>query len=159
MRYGHKESTVGGIVNLSKKVINNRIINSPRLKIWRAYEDPKHLAAWWGPKGFTNTFKRFEFKPGGIWHFTMHGPGGQDFPNVSVFEEIIKHEKIVFTHLETLHTFKATILFEDMGGDKTRLTWTMEFETEEELNKVKHFVPQANEQNFDRLEAELARMA
>jgi uncharacterized protein YndB with AHSA1/START domain len=141
----------------NNQIISSRVINFPRTLVWRAYEEPEHLAAWWGPKGFTNTFKRFEFKPGGIWHFTMHGPGGQDFPNVSVFEEIVKPERIVLTHLETLHTFKATITFKDLGN-KTEIHYVMEFESEEELNKIKHFVPQANEQNFDRLEAELARM-
>ncbi len=87
----------------------------------------------------------------------MHGPGGRDFLNRSVFDEIVKPERIVFTHLETLHKFKAVITLEDLGG-KTKLIYRMEFETEEEHDKVKHFVPQANEQNFDRLEAELARM-
>ena len=142
---------------MNSKISSFRLLNIRRDEVWRAFEEPEHLAKWWGPKGFTNTFKRFEFKNGGIWHFTMHGPGGKDFPNVSVFEEIVKHEKIVFTHLETMHTFKATITFEDLG-DKTKINWIMEFETEEEYEKVKHFVLQANEQNFDRLEAELARM-
>ena len=35
----------------------------------------------------------------------------------------------------------------------------MRFETAAECAKVKGFVPEANEQNLDRLEAELARMA
>ena len=41
----------------------------------------------------------------------------------------------------------------------TRLTMRMLFETADECSRVKRFAVEANEQNLDRLEAELARMA
>jgi hypothetical protein len=42
---------------------------------------------------------------------------------------------------------------------KTKLTFQMLFETAAECAKVKVYAVEANNQNFDRLEAELAKMA
>ena len=50
-------------------------------EIFAAFSDPVRLARWWGPAGFTNTFTICEFKPGGQWSFTMHGPDGTNYPN------------------------------------------------------------------------------
>jgi uncharacterized protein YndB with AHSA1/START domain len=71
-----------------REIINVRVFNVPREALFNAWEDPQVLAQWWGPKDFRNTFHEFEFKPGGTWNFTMHSPGGQDFLNTCVFEEL-----------------------------------------------------------------------
>ena len=42
---------------------------------------------------------------------------------------------------------------------KTKLTFRMRFESATECDKVKAFAVEGNEQNFDRLEAQLAKMA
>jgi uncharacterized protein YndB with AHSA1/START domain len=113
------------------------------------------LAQWWGPNGFSNTFHEFDFIPAGNWKLTMHGPDGTDYPNESIFDEIIEPEKIVFTHLRPMHKFQVTATFED-SGEKTKLVFRMLFATPEEFEKVKLYVLQANEQNFDRLEKVLS---
>ncbi len=46
-----------------------------------AVSDPKHLAQWWGPDGFTITTSSFDFRAGGVWRFVMHGPDGRDYQN------------------------------------------------------------------------------
>ena len=51
-----------------------RIIDAPLDKVYRAWTEPRHLAEWWGPNGFTNTFYIFDHQPGGRWVYTMHGP-------------------------------------------------------------------------------------
>ena len=135
---------------------NSRVVNAPREKVFKAWTNPEHLARWWGPKGFTNTFNQFELKPGGNWHFIMHGPDGAHYKNHVVFEEIIPVEKIVLKHA-TPPVFQVTATFKEIGN-KTKVTFLARFKTSEELNKVKLFTPQANEQNFDRLQAELTRM-
>ncbi len=112
------------------------------------------MARWWGPAGFANTFHKFEFRPGGEWHLTMHGPDGTDYENVSRFSEIQAPERIVFEHLRPGHWYRMSILLEPHAGG-TRLTWHMAFESTEECAKVREFVIPANEQNFDRLAAVL----
>lgn len=141
----------------AREIVTTRVFDSPRELVFRAWTDPDHLAQWWGPKGFTNTFHEFDMKPGGIWRFVMHGPNGADFQNKSVFVEVLKPERIVFQHVSGPH-YQATATFEEQSG-KTTLTYQMLFETAAECDKFKRFAVGANEENFDRLEAELIKMA
>jgi uncharacterized protein YndB with AHSA1/START domain len=137
-----------------REVVSTRLIDAPRERVFAAFSDPAQLAKWWGPNGFTNTINKFEFHEGGDWHLTMHGPDGTDYRNESVFVEIVEPERIVYDHLRTMHRFLMDMMFFDFGG-KTRLIWRQRFESPEELERIKAFVPAANEQNFDRLEAHL----
>ncbi len=140
-----------------REIVTTRLFHHPCERVFRAWTEPDHLARWWGPKGFTNTFEEFNPKPGGAWKFVMHGPDGTDYHNKSVFVEIIKPEKIVFDHLMPMHRFRVTTTFTEEAG-RTRVTFRMRFETAEECERIKAYVVTANEENFDRLEAELARM-
>ncbi|HWP12574.1 MAG TPA: SRPBCC family protein [Ramlibacter sp.] len=139
------------------EIVSVRVIDAPREKVFKAFADPTHLARWWGPSGFRNTFEDFDFRPGGTWRFTMHGPDGTDYPNRSVFLDIQEPSRIVFEH-ESPHEFRMNITLDDEGG-KTRLEWRMRFESAPERDRVAKVAVSANEQNFDRLEAELARMS
>ena len=53
--------------------------------------------------------------------------------------------------------FQVTATFDEQAG-KTEVTFRMRFETGAECAKAKVYAVQANEQNFDRLEAQLERM-
>lgn len=141
-----------------REIVTTRVFDTPRERAFKAWTDPDQLMQWWGPKGFSNTFQEFDLRPGGTWRFVMRSPDGVEFPNESVFVEIVEPERLVFRHLEPVHEFLATMTFEDLGG-KTRLTWRMLFESAAECDRVRRYVVEANEQNLDRLEAELARMA
>ena len=66
------ESPAGAITD--REFSNSRVFNVPREFVFKAWTDPNHLCQWWGPKGFTNTFQEFDMRPGGHWHFVMHGP-------------------------------------------------------------------------------------
>ncbi|MCM2535265.1 SRPBCC family protein [Neobacillus pocheonensis] len=125
--------------------------------MFKAFSDPNHLVKWWGPEGFTNTFHEFDMRPNGIWRFIMHGPNGVDYENKSIFFEIMEPEKIVIHHLESIHEFLLTITFGEKEG-KTELIWQMLFKSVNECEKMRSFCYEANEQNFDRLEAELTKM-
>ncbi len=141
----------------AREIVSSRLIEAPREQIFEAFSDPARLARWWGPKGFTNTFREFEFRPGGHWRFTMHGPDGTDYPNHSVFDEVVRPERIVFRHLDEMHEFQMTIFFTEQDG-KTRITWRMRHPTVEKCERVKPFVVEANEQNLDKLAGEVAKM-
>jgi len=66
--------------------------------VFAAIQDPARLARWWGPDGFTNAFHAFEFRQGGYWQFTMHGPDGKDYPNQSEFLEIVPNLLVRIKH-------------------------------------------------------------
>jgi uncharacterized protein YndB with AHSA1/START domain len=139
-----------------REIVTTRVVDAAPEAVHRAWTGPEHLARWWGPKGFTNTFDVFEPRPGGAWRFVMHGPDGRDYENRSVFVELAP-ERIVLDHLSGPY-FRATATFDPEDGG-TRVTYRMGFETAEECARVKAFAGDKNEELMDRLEIELTRMA
>lgn len=139
------------------EIVSTRVFDAPRDLVFRAWTDPRHLAEWWGPKGFTNTFEEFDLRPGGSWRFVMHGPDGRDYPNHSVFREILPPERLVFDHVSG-HRFRVTATFDDLGG-RTRLTWRMLFETTPEFEAAREKVVAGNLENLDKLAVRLRTMA
>jgi uncharacterized protein YndB with AHSA1/START domain len=140
-----------------REIVTTRVLNAPRELVFKAWTDPDQLVQWWGPKGFTNTFHEFDMRPGGIWRFVMHGPDGVDYQNKSVFVEVVNPERIVFDHVSGPR-FQVVATFAEQAG-KTTLTFRMRFESAAECDKVKAFAVEGTEQNFDRLETQLAKMA
>lgn len=136
-----------------REFLTSRWIDAPRERVYRAFSDPARLARWWGPNGFSSTFHEFDLRPGGTWRFTMHGPDGTDYPNESVFVEVIPHERIVLEHISD-HHFLMTISFTAQGTG-TVVGWRQVFDTAAERRRIAPFVTEANEQNLDRLAAEV----
>jgi len=141
----------------AREIVSRRLVRAPRDHLWRVFENPADLAQWWGPKGFTTTMHEFDFRPGGVWRFTMHAPTGEHYPNEKIFEEIVPHQRIVFRHLETQHAFEMTLSFAP-ATEGTEVTWRMLFDAAEDCAKVREFIVQANEENFDRLESHVATL-
>jgi uncharacterized protein YndB with AHSA1/START domain len=120
-------------------MIGTRVFDAPRELVFEAWTDPKHLAEWWGPNGFTTTTSAFDMRPGGVWRFVMHGPEGRDYENRITFDEIVKPERIAYHHgggdnVEPVQ-FRTTVTFEDLGG-KTRLTMRGVFPSAAERDRV-----------------------
>jgi uncharacterized protein YndB with AHSA1/START domain len=136
--------------------VSSRTIDAPREKVFRAWTDPALLARWWGPAGFINEFQAFEPRPGGAWKFTMRGPDDTEYPQSSVFVEVADPGRIVFDHLGE-HAYRAVVTLETQDS-RTKVTFRMIHKTAEECARVRPFVVEGNEQNFDRLEGVLAGM-
>ncbi|MEK8128758.1 SRPBCC family protein [Paenibacillus filicis] len=132
------------------ELISRRKFDAPMDEVYRAWTEPELLAQWWGPNGFTNTFHTFDVRPGGVWEYTMHGPGGANYPNRSVFHEVTS-ERIVLRHESSPH-FMLTGTFESVSGG-TELTFRQTFESGSDYHKLKSMCEEANEQNLDRLGA------
>lgn len=120
-------------------MIGTRVLDAPRELVFSVWADPKHLAQWWGPNGFTTTTSVFEFRTGGDWRFVMHGPDGRDYENRITFDEIVRPERIAYHHgggddVEPVQ-FNTVVTFEDLGG-KTRLTMRGQFPSAEERARV-----------------------
>lgn len=121
--------------------------------VFAAIRDAERLARWWGPSGFSNRFDVCEFHPGGRWVFTMIGPDGQAYPNESVFSAIDVDRRVVIRHA-CAPFFTLTIALEP-SATGTLLTWVQAFDDAAVAQAVRHIVEPANEQNLDRLTAEL----
>ncbi len=122
-------------------------------RVFAAISTPQRLARWWGPEGFTNTFNLCEFKNGGRWSFTMHGPDGKDYANECVFAEIDSPTKVVIDHVvEPKFRLIITFTTSKMG---TLVSWAQTLEDDKIAAAIKHIVVPANEQNLDRLSSEV----
>jgi uncharacterized protein YndB with AHSA1/START domain len=131
----------------------SRQLAATPIEVFAAIQDPTRLAKWWGPNGFTNRFELFEFHVGGRWIFSMIGPDGTTYPNESVFAAVEPDRQVVIRHDCAPH-FQLTITLEPFAGG-TLLRWDQAFDDAAVAQAVRHIVEPANEQNLDRLSAEL----
>lgn len=139
------------------EIVSSRMFNVSKELLFSAWSKPEHLKNWWGPKGFTNTFHEFDFREGGKWDFTMHGPDKGNYHNECEFIKIQQPDLIAWKrHSKPL--FHVVFTFEEVSAHQTKLVFKMIFDTAAECAKLKGFVPEKNEENFDRLENELQRM-
>ena len=123
--------------------------------IFAAIQDPSRLARWWGPNGFSNRFDRFEFKPGGKWVFSMIGPDGTSYANEAVFAAVATDHQVVIEHVSPPHFVLTITLTSSPGG--TLVTWEQTFSDAAVAQALRPMCEPANEQNLDRLSAELGR--
>ncbi|MFZ6770265.1 SRPBCC domain-containing protein [Undibacterium sp. Di26W] len=124
-------------------------------QVFAAISDPERLALWWGPAGFTNTFIACEFRTGGRWSFIMHGPDGKNYPNENVFTDIQAPVKLVVQHASEPHFLLTINLAPSAAG--TLVSWSQAFDDPDVARHIEHIVVPANEQNLDRLSAEVMR--
>jgi uncharacterized protein YndB with AHSA1/START domain len=102
------------------------VLKAPRSLVFRVWTDPKHVAKWWGPKGFTNPICEIDLRPGGALRIHMKAPDGNVYPMTGVYREIIEPERLVFVSAaldkngNPLFEVITTVTFEEMRAS-TRL--------------------------------------
>ena len=117
-----------------REIVTTTVIAAPRARVFEAWVDPAQMVRWWGPDGFTTTMQEMDLRPGGVWQFIMHRPDGADYKNKSIFEEIVKPERIVYAHLSG-PAFRMTATFDEQGG-RTTVTMRMVFESAKERDQA-----------------------
>lgn len=134
-----------------------RTFKAPVKLVWEIWTNPEHIVNWWGPAGFTNTIHQMDVWKGGEWRLTMHGPDGANYPNRSIFKEILPLKKIVFEHFNP--HFITTILFE-ASGNETTIDWSLEFDTAEMRDIVikAHKADKGQQENIEKLERYLEKV-
>lgn len=139
-----------------KTYTTSRVIPATLEQVFAAISDSSRLARWWGPAGFTNTITSCDFRKGGRWILTMHGPDGSNYPNEYLFVEIIEPAKVVISHV---HEPKFTLTIQLANSSEgTLVMWEQAFENSDVASRIEHIVVPANEQNLDRLSQEIKRM-
>jgi len=121
-----------------REITVSRLIAAGRPAVFRAFTEARHLDRWWGPNGFSNTTHSFEFRAGGSWSFTMHGPDGTDYPNHIEWLAVEPPERIELRHGEKPNdpdAFVSTVLFEEAEGG-TRVTLRTVFPTREQRDRA-----------------------
>jgi hypothetical protein len=84
----------------SRSIIGTRIFDAPRDLVFTAFTDPKHLAQWWGPNGFTTTTSAFDFRPIGGQGRAVHRQQRRDVFHVRRFRPIERHQQRKLTLLQ-----------------------------------------------------------
>ena len=149
-----------------REILITRVFDAPRELVWQAMTDPRHVVHWWGPRGFTTTIEKMDVRPGGVWKHVMHGPDGVKYPNKSIFKEVVKPERIVYSHGGGREggpgaSFVATWTFDAVNDDKTSVTIRMVFPSGADRDfVVKEFgAIEGGEQTLERLSEHLVVMA
>jgi uncharacterized protein YndB with AHSA1/START domain len=97
----------------------SRTFDAPRELVWKAHTEREHLMRWFGPKGFTMSVATLDLRPGGVFHYCMRSPDGQEMWGKWTFREIVAPEKLV-----------VVVSFSDAAGGITRHpmspTWPLE---------------------------------
>lgn len=153
---GSSGGSIHSLVDCS--CVHSRMLEALCQRVFGAFADSERLARWWGPAGFSSSFRQFEFRPGRRWLFSMQGPDGAHYVNESVLADIAEPSRIVIEHLRECHHFVLEITLE-AHGDQTRVGRRQIFDTVEHRNQVAEFVMVANERVLDRLAAEVGDRA
>jgi uncharacterized protein YndB with AHSA1/START domain len=116
---------------------------APPAALFRAYSDAEALKAWYGPDGFTISVIAMDFRVGGLFRFTMHGPDGTDYSSRIQYREIAPAERLVYRHGSDIdddpRAFEVVVTFADVGEGRTRLTAHSTFPSIEARNAVMKF--------------------
>jgi uncharacterized protein YndB with AHSA1/START domain len=153
------------VENMDREIVISRVVKAPPELVWEAMTNPKHVVNWWGPRGFTDTIEEMDVRPGGVWKHTMHGPDGTAYPNMTVFKEVVKPERIVYS-LEGGRSggpgvsFVSTWTFDALKDGSTRVTIRMVFPSTEKRDfVVKEFgAIEGGKQTLERLDEYLSKM-
>ncbi len=141
-----------------REIVVERLIHTPRALVFKAFSDVEHIGNWWGPNGFKTTTHEFDFRIGGVWRHTMHGPDGTDYPNYSVFTEIREPELISYncgTSPDEKFWFHSTISFEARGNDTNVRLRLLLASTDLYQEVIKHGAVEGGQQTLERLEKHL----
>lgn len=138
----------------SNEIRLTRIYEAPVEAVWDAWTVPAQVEKWWGPRGFTITTHSKDLRVGGTWRYTMHGPDGVDYPNVTTYYVVENHKKLVYDHGATDDRpplFRVTVTFTEADG-KTRMELTFALATPEAAAQTAQFIKRAGgNATWDRL--------
>ena len=152
----------------AKKITMERVFEAPRSRVWQAWTEPEQLAKWWGPRGWETTIKKFDFKPGGVWHYGMkctdESQGewfGQTSWGIGTFKEINPEEMFSYEDAFTDESGKPnpdmpitpiTNTFEETSDDKTKVISITQYSSDKDLQTVVDMgVEQGAKDTWDRL--------
>lgn len=149
------------------ELIMERSFEAPRERVFSMFTEPDHIARWWGPTGWGTTVYKMEVKPGGIWHYCMRSPEGQEAWGKAIYREIEAPNRLVYVdtfsdeqenEVEGLPTMLITTDF-FAEGTGCKVVSATKFDSEEELKSVMEMgAVEGMAQTYDRLEEYLKEL-
>lgn len=136
-----------------------RVYDAPVKAVWDAWTDDKQAEKWWGPRGWWIKSHSKDLRPGGFWKYTMYGPNGEVFENVTTYHVVENCARLEYDHgggENRPPLFQVVVTFAEKRG-KTHMEMTMRLATPEKAAETKKFVKLANgNSTWDRLAEHLA---
>jgi len=84
---------------VEQELVITRIFNAPRELVFDAWTKAEHLKHWQGaPRGFTVTTEESDIRVGGGFRICMRSAAGVDHWLQGSYREIVRPERLVFTH-------------------------------------------------------------
>jgi uncharacterized protein YndB with AHSA1/START domain len=161
-------STAAGSITTTTEppeLIMERVFDAPRALVWRAFTEPERLRQWWGPKGWALPVCSLDLRPGGVWHYCMRGPNGEESWGKAVYREIVEPERLVYLDAfsdadgkvaEAMPQMLITVEFADHDG-KTKVTSRTRFASVADLEATLGMgVVEGATETWDRLAGYLA---
>ena len=124
-----------------QEFVIERQFNAPRTLMFQVFTQPEHLKRWWAPQPYTISNCTIDLRPGGIWHYSMRSPEGQEHWARSVYREVVPPEKLVYTStfadehanpIEGIPEHLTTVTFTEEAG-KTLVSARIQFASAEAL--------------------------
>jgi len=158
-----------------QELVIERVFDAPPDIVWKAWTEPDQLLQWWGPKGCAIIASKHSLHDGGILHYALREPNGQEMWERFVYIEAVSPEKLVFTNSfsdasgkVTRHPIIPTFPLEMMNtlvftgtGQKTILTMKCKphhatYEEEKTFRENREYVKKGLAVTFDQLDQYLA---
>jgi uncharacterized protein YndB with AHSA1/START domain len=120
-----KHRPAGG--SSKQELVLTRTFDAPRELVFKVWTDPKHVAQWWGPAGFTNPVCELEARSGGAIRIHMRAPDGTVYPMTGVYQEFVAPERLVFTSSaldgagQPMFEILTTVTFAEQAGKTTQV--------------------------------------
>lgn len=80
-----------------KSLVYTREYDAPRQLVWDALTQAEHLKHWWGPVGLEMKHTTVDLRVGGLFHYGMATPDGNEMWGRFMYNEIEEPNKLVFT--------------------------------------------------------------
>jgi uncharacterized protein YndB with AHSA1/START domain len=83
------------VVAMPEPFVISREFTSPRELVWKAWTERERLLQWFGPKGSKIDTATLDFRPGGIFHYSMRTPDGKRMWGKFTYLELATPERIL----------------------------------------------------------------
>ena len=146
-----------------RELAMSRVFDAPRERVFKAWTDPEALMRWWGPRTWPTKVCTIDLRPGGVWHYCMVGPEGEESWGRGEYTEILPPERLVYIDTfsnaageATSEAIVITLEFKDQGS-QTLLVSRSLFESAQHRDTVMAMgMEEGMTETLDRLDEYLA---
>ena len=114
-------------------------------RVWQLWADPRQLERWWGPPTYPATMTFHDLKPGGEVKYHMTGPEGDQHHGHWLITATNAPTSLAFldsfansdgTVDDEMPKTDVSVLIEDLGGGRTRMSISSIFESLEAMEQM-----------------------